>query len=67
MSRRVDLLVIGAGPAGMSAAVTARRHGLDVLVVDEQPSPGGQIWRNVEAVAGTARELRIFPPATRLS
>ncbi len=55
MSRQVDLLVIGAGPAGMEAAVVARRHGLDVLVVDEQPSPGGQIWRNVEAVAGTPR------------
>ncbi len=55
MSRNVDLLIIGAGPAGMSAAVTARRHGLDVLVVDEQPAPGGQIWRNVETMAATAR------------
>ncbi len=55
MSRRVDLLIVGAGPAGLSAAITARRHGLDVLVVDEQPAPGGQIWRNVEAVAGTPR------------
>lgn len=32
----------------MAASVEARRHGLDVLVVDEQPSPGGQIWRSVE-------------------
>lgn len=55
MSRRVDLLIVGAGPAGLSAAVTARRYGLDVLVVDEQPAPGGQIWRNIEAVAGTPR------------
>ena len=55
MSRRVDLLIIGAGPAGLSAAVTARRQGLDVLVVDEQPTPGGQVWRNVEAVGGTPR------------
>jgi NADPH-dependent 2,4-dienoyl-CoA reductase/sulfur reductase-like enzyme len=55
MSQIVDLLIVGAGPAGMQAAVTARRHGLDVLVVDEQPSPGGQIWRNVEAVSGTPR------------
>ncbi|WP_377805747.1 NAD(P)/FAD-dependent oxidoreductase [Azospirillum sp. A29] len=55
MSRRVDLLIVGAGPAGLSAATTARRYGLDVLVVDEQPSPGGQIWRNIEAVAGTPR------------
>lgn len=55
MSRHVDLLIVGAGPAGMSAAVVARRYGLDVLVVDEQPTPGGQIWRNIEAVSGTAR------------
>ena len=44
----VDVLVIGAGPAGMAAAIEARRSGLDVLVVDDQPSPGGQIWRSVE-------------------
>ncbi|MBD8665651.1 FAD-dependent oxidoreductase [Rhizobium sp. CFBP 8752] len=55
MSRRVDLLIVGAGPAGMSAATAARRYGLDVLLVDEQPTPGGQIWRNIEAVAGTPR------------
>ncbi|MDP9840395.1 NADPH-dependent 2,4-dienoyl-CoA reductase/sulfur reductase-like enzyme [Neorhizobium huautlense] len=56
MTRRVDLLIVGAGPAGMSAAVAARQYGLDVLVVDEQPVPGGQIWRNIEAVCGTPRE-----------
>ncbi|MGV1963877.1 FAD/NAD(P)-dependent oxidoreductase [Agrobacterium sp. 22-222-1] len=55
MSRRVDLLIVGAGPAGMSAATVARRHGLDVLLVDEQPAPGGQIWRNIEQVSGTPR------------
>ncbi len=51
MNRSVDLLIIGAGPAGMSAAVQARQLGLEVLVVDEQPAPGGQIWRAVEARA----------------
>jgi NADPH-dependent 2,4-dienoyl-CoA reductase/sulfur reductase-like enzyme len=39
-----DLLVVGAGPAGMSAAVTAAAIGLDVLVIDEKPYPGGQIY-----------------------
>lgn len=51
----VDLLIIGAGPAGMAAAVEARRYGLDVLVIDDQPGPGGQIWRSVETVAATPR------------
>jgi NADPH-dependent 2,4-dienoyl-CoA reductase/sulfur reductase-like enzyme len=55
MNRPLDLLVVGAGPAGMSAAILARQFGLKVLVVDEQDAPGGQIWRNIESVAGTPR------------
>lgn len=51
----VDLLIVGAGPAGMAAAIEARRHGLDVLVIDDQPEPGGQIWRSVETVAAAPR------------
>jgi len=50
-----DLLIVGAGPAGMSAAVTARKAGLNVVVIDEQPTPGGQIWRGIETVAATPR------------
>lgn len=42
-----DLLIIGAGPAGMAAAATAARHGLTVAVLDEQPAPGGQIYRGI--------------------
>ncbi|HEY9038090.1 MAG TPA: NAD(P)/FAD-dependent oxidoreductase [Roseovarius sp.] len=42
-----DLIVIGAGPAGMSAARTAACGGLQVLLLDEQERPGGQIYRNV--------------------
>ena len=55
----VDLLIVGAGPAGMAAAVTARRHGLTVLVVDDQSAPGGQIWRAVETVAATPRGAKL--------
>jgi NADPH-dependent 2,4-dienoyl-CoA reductase/sulfur reductase-like enzyme len=57
----VDLLIVGAGPAGMAAAVAARRHGLSVLVIDDQPAPGGQIWRAVETVAATSRGARLGP------
>ncbi len=42
-----DLIVIGGGPAGMSAAATAAHGGLNVLLLDEQPHAGGQIYRNV--------------------
>ena len=45
----LDLIVIGAGPAGMGAATEAAAHGLDVLVLDEQGAPGGQIYRAIEA------------------
>lgn len=48
---RTELLIVGAGPAGMAAAIAARRHGLDVVLVDEQPTPGGQIWRSVDMTA----------------
>ena len=61
MSDIVGLAIIGAGPAGMSAAIAAREHETDVLVLDEQAAPGGQIYRNVETVAAerpsTARVL----------
>lgn len=42
-----DLIIIGAGPAGMSAAVTAASLGLKTVLLDEQPRAGGQIYRNV--------------------
>jgi NADPH-dependent 2,4-dienoyl-CoA reductase/sulfur reductase-like enzyme len=47
-SDRHELAIIGAGPAGMAAAVTAAELGLDTVVLDEQANPGGQIYRNIE-------------------
>lgn len=55
--RRVDVLVIGAGPAGISAAVAAREAGKTVLVVDQGARPGGQVWRH--------RDARALPPVAR--
>jgi D-hydroxyproline dehydrogenase subunit alpha len=40
-----DVLVIGAGPAGLAAAWRAAQSGLRVTVVDDNPAAGGQIWR----------------------
>ncbi|MEP9347881.1 NAD(P)/FAD-dependent oxidoreductase [Xanthobacter sp. KR7-225] len=59
MSRppRVDALVVGAGPAGMAAALRLRHAGLSVRVVDDAPAPGGQIWRAAEANAARAGTL----------
>ena len=48
MSARYHLAVIGAGPAGLAAAVLADELGLGVVLLDEQSSPGGQIYRAIE-------------------
>lgn len=47
MTKSYPLVIIGAGPAGLSAAITAAALGIDVVVLDEQPSPGGQIYRAI--------------------
>ena len=41
-----DLLVIGSGAGGMSAAITAKLHGLDVLVVEKEAVYGGTTARS---------------------
>ncbi|MCM3767484.1 NAD(P)/FAD-dependent oxidoreductase [Neobacillus niacini] len=38
-----DVLIIGAGPAGLSAAIACREWNLSVLVIDEFPKPGGRL------------------------
>lgn len=40
-----DVVVVGAGPAGIAAGVTAAQSGRSVAIVDDNPQPGGQIWR----------------------
>jgi len=40
-----DVLVVGAGPAGLAAAWRAAQQKLRVAVVDDNPTAGGQIWR----------------------
>jgi thioredoxin reductase/bacterioferritin-associated ferredoxin len=42
-----ELAVIGAGPAGLAAATLAAGFGIDTVLLDEQASPGGQIYRAV--------------------
>ncbi len=43
-----DLLIVGGGPAGLGAAVEAASLGLSVLLLDENPAPGGRIWQSLE-------------------
>ena len=44
-----DVCVVGAGPAGLAAAFRAAKSGLKVVVLDDNPAAGGQIWRGEQA------------------
>ncbi|HVY18041.1 MAG TPA: (2Fe-2S)-binding protein [Rhodopila sp.] len=43
-----DLLIVGAGPAGIGAALEASEAGLSVMLLDENAAPGGRIWQALE-------------------
>jgi NADPH-dependent 2,4-dienoyl-CoA reductase/sulfur reductase-like enzyme len=49
MKASFDVVVAGAGPGGMAAAVVAAEAGKRVCLLDANPSPGGQIWRGLRA------------------
>ncbi|WP_321793338.1 FAD/NAD(P)-binding oxidoreductase [Caballeronia sp. J97] len=61
---RVDIAIVGAGPAGTSAARIAARAGARVALVDDNPRAGGQIWRQGPNVAPAA-PLRRWLDETR--
>ena len=44
----LDVIIIGSGPAGLSAAIYAMRAGLETLVIEKQPMSGGQILNTVD-------------------
>lgn len=45
MVRETEILVVGAGPGGMAAATAAANAGRGVVLLDDNPKTGGQIWR----------------------
>ena len=49
LRERYDVAVVGAGPAGLAAADSCARAGVETLLLDEQAHPGGQIWRAITA------------------
>ncbi|HWB12110.1 MAG TPA: 2Fe-2S iron-sulfur cluster-binding protein [Pirellulales bacterium] len=68
-----DVLVVGSGPSGLSAAVAAAEQGLRVIAVEERPHPGGTLCFQDASpqVAQTLAELlaraRALPSLTILS
>ena len=48
-----DLVIIGGGPAGLSAAISAAKLGVEVFVIDENPKPGGQLIKQTHKFFGS--------------
>lgn len=53
MIERYDLIVIGAGPAGLSAAIEAAKNGMKPIVFDENAKPGGQLFKQIHKFFGS--------------
>ncbi|WP_443082915.1 FAD-dependent oxidoreductase [Variovorax sp. HW608] len=51
----VDVLIVGAGPAGMAAALAAAPSGAKIVLLDENVAIGGQIWRSGPGAALTSQ------------
>lgn len=51
--KRYELIVIGAGPAGLSAAIEAARLQMQVIVFDENARPGGQLFKQIHKFFGS--------------
>lgn len=51
--KRYDLIIIGAGPSGLSAAIEAAKQGMNVVVFDENDQPGGQLFKQIHKFFGS--------------
>jgi D-hydroxyproline dehydrogenase subunit alpha len=73
MVERYDVVIVGAGPAGLAAAESSLASGARVAWVDAQPTPGGQVWRKDVVHGWPRRAQRVIehvlhhPHATWLS
>lgn len=51
--KRYDLIIVGAGPSGLSAGIEAAKRGLKVVVFDENAKPGGQLFKQIHKFFGS--------------
>lgn len=54
---RYELLIIGAGPAGLSAAIEAAEKGMKVCIFDENAKPGGQLFKQIHKFFGSKEHM----------
>ncbi len=59
MMKQFEAVVVGAGPAGMAAALELSNHDVNTAVVDEAEAPGGQVYRRIPAVFKEASTNRM--------
>lgn len=57
VAERYDLVIVGAGPAGLAAATKASKLGLSTLLADENSGPGGQIYRAITVTPVQERDV----------
>lgn len=51
--KRYELIIVGAGPSGLSAAIEAAKKGVKVVVFDENEKPGGQLFKQIHKFFGS--------------
>ncbi|GLV54097.1 oxidoreductase [Dictyobacter sp. S3.2.2.5] len=59
-----DIVIVGAGPAGLAAAASAARSGASIGLLDDNPRVGGQIWRGGSEQVHTLQARRWMARAT---
>lgn len=67
--RETELAIVGAGPAGLSAAVEAASAGVQVTLIDENQKPGGQLFKQIHKFFGSKEHyagIRGFDIGTKL-
>ena len=51
--RRYEMICVGAGPAGLAAAIEAAKNGVQVIIFDENDRPGGQLFKQIHKFFGS--------------
>jgi NADPH-dependent 2,4-dienoyl-CoA reductase/sulfur reductase-like enzyme len=54
---KTELAVVGGGPAGLCAAIEAARHGVEVTLIDENQTAGGQLFKQIHRFFGSEEHL----------
>jgi NADPH-dependent 2,4-dienoyl-CoA reductase/sulfur reductase-like enzyme len=55
--KSVEVAVIGAGPAGLAASIEAAKQGAEVVLIDENNRPGGQLFKQIHKFFGSKSHM----------